>query len=121
MGGGDRGEASPQIFKLPHCDCAVVVIVLTCGLINVASPPTKIPTVHRTLIVIHAIAGCMLCLSIAGMYCSGWVKRGPVGVIVTTMNDAFETAEVIANDISEGEWSHAMRCVTYFMHGRVFW
>ena len=37
------------------------------------------------------------------MYCSGWVKRGPVGVIVTTMNDAFETAEVIANDINEGE------------------
>ena len=39
-----------------------------------------------------------------GLYCSGWVKRGPVGVIVSTMNDAFETAEVIATDIRSGMW-----------------
>ena len=37
-----------------------------------------------------------------GMYCSGWVKRGPVGVILTTMEDAFETAECIAQDLQEG-------------------
>ena len=47
---------------------------------------------------------CVDCLySILGIYCSGWVKRGPVGVIVTTMNDAFETAETIAHDIEKGE------------------
>ncbi|KAI6716582.1 hypothetical protein B2J93_7873 [Marssonina coronariae] len=33
-----------------------------------------------------------------GMYCAGWVKRGPTGVIASTMNDAFETAESIAED-----------------------
>ena len=37
-----------------------------------------------------------------GLYCSGWVKRGPIGTILTTMNDAFETAEAIAHDIANG-------------------
>ena len=35
---------------------------------------------------------------VPGMYCSGWVKRGPTGVIASTMADAFATAEVIAED-----------------------
>lgn len=35
---------------------------------------------------------------IPGMYCSGWVKRGPAGVIANTMEDAFDTAEAIAQD-----------------------
>ena len=38
-----------------------------------------------------------------GLYCSGWVKRGPVGVIVSTMTDAFETGKMIVTDISSGE------------------
>ena len=33
-----------------------------------------------------------------GMYCAGWVKRGPAGVIANTMEDAFATAEAIASD-----------------------
>ena len=37
-----------------------------------------------------------------GLYCSGWVKRGPTGVIVNTMNDAFATAYCILKDFSEG-------------------
>jgi adrenodoxin-NADP+ reductase len=35
---------------------------------------------------------------VPGMYCAGWVKRGPTGVIASTMNDAFSTAEAIAYD-----------------------
>lgn len=35
---------------------------------------------------------------IPGIYCSGWVKRGPAGVIANTMEDAFATAEAIAID-----------------------
>ena len=35
---------------------------------------------------------------VPGMYCAGWVKRGPTGVIATTMEDAFATAELIAED-----------------------
>lgn len=36
--------------------------------------------------------------AIPGMYCAGWVKRGPTGVIANTMEDAFATAEAIAKD-----------------------
>ncbi|KKK23961.1 putative NADPH-adrenodoxin reductase [Aspergillus rambellii] len=43
-----------------------------------------------------------------GLYCAGWVKRGPTGVIATTMTDAFSTAEAIATDLAErpnrGTW-----------------
>lgn len=33
-----------------------------------------------------------------GLYCAGWVKRGPTGVIASTMNDAFSSADIIAQD-----------------------
>ncbi|CAK7198262.1 NADPH-adrenodoxin reductase [Sporothrix eucalyptigena] len=33
-----------------------------------------------------------------GFYCAGWVKRGPTGVIASTMEDAFTTADAIVND-----------------------
>ena len=38
---------------------------------------------------------------IPGLYCSGWVKRGPAGVIANTMEDAFATAEAIVEDWKE--------------------
>lgn len=37
-----------------------------------------------------------------GLYCSGWVKRGPTGVIATTMNDSFETARMLLKDVDLG-------------------
>ena len=33
-----------------------------------------------------------------GLYCSGWVKRGPTGVIASTMEDAFTTGDAIVHD-----------------------
>ena len=38
-----------------------------------------------------------------GLYCSGWVRNGPVGVIATTMNDAFQTGELVVQDLDSGE------------------
>ncbi|XP_062331584.1 NADPH:adrenodoxin oxidoreductase, mitochondrial isoform X1 [Osmerus eperlanus] len=38
----------------------------------------------------------------AGLYCSGWVKRGPTGVIATTMNDSFDTARTLLQDLESG-------------------
>ena len=35
---------------------------------------------------------------VPGMYCAGWVKRGPNGVIANTMDDAFMTADKIVED-----------------------
>ena len=42
----------------------------------------------------------------AGLYCCGWVKTGPVGVILTTMDNAFETAELIVEDFNQGSQPH---------------
>ena len=53
-------------------------------------------------------AGQCFILYNVGLYCSGWLKRGPVGVILTTMEDAFETAECIAQDVKNGVYVHQM-------------
>ncbi|KAI1142221.1 nucleotide-binding domain-containing protein [Hypoxylon sp. FL0543] len=37
-----------------------------------------------------------------GLYCAGWVKRGPTGVIASTMEDAFSTGDAIASDWNSG-------------------
>lgn len=39
-----------------------------------------------------------LATPLKGIYCAGWVKRGPTGVIASTMADAFQTADSIAED-----------------------
>lgn len=39
---------------------------------------------------------------IPGLYVSGWLKTGPVGVIASTMYDAFQTAECIGADLASG-------------------
>ena len=39
--------------------------------------------------------------SFPGLYCAGWVKRGPTGVIASTMQDAFDTADAMAGDWAE--------------------
>lgn len=35
---------------------------------------------------------------VSGMYCAGWVKRGPTGVIASTLDDAFRTADILIAD-----------------------
>ncbi|KAI0888843.1 nucleotide-binding domain-containing protein [Annulohypoxylon maeteangense] len=39
---------------------------------------------------------------VPGVYCAGWVKRGPTGVIASTMEDAFSTGDAIASDWNAG-------------------
>ncbi|KAI1133784.1 hypothetical protein F5Y10DRAFT_228548 [Nemania abortiva] len=39
-------------------------------------------------------------VTLPGVYCAGWVKRGPTGVIASTMEDAFSTGDAIAADWS---------------------
>ena len=34
-----------------------------------------------------------------GLYCTGWIKRGPRGVIVDTTTDAYETAQKLCADL----------------------
>lgn len=37
-----------------------------------------------------------------GVYCSGWLKTGPTGVIATTMNNSFDTARSLLEDMNSG-------------------
>ncbi|KAF2862503.1 FAD/NAD(P)-binding domain-containing protein [Piedraia hortae CBS 480.64] len=39
---------------------------------------------------------------VKGLYCAGWVKRGPTGVIARTMEDAFATADSVVKDYKLG-------------------
>nr|XP_015819225.2 NADPH:adrenodoxin oxidoreductase, mitochondrial isoform X1 [Nothobranchius furzeri] len=39
----------------------------------------------------------------AGLYCSGWLKTGPTGVIATTMNSSFDTARSLLEDVESGK------------------
>lgn len=47
-------------------------------------------------------AGPLTAGHVPGMYCAGWVKRGPTGVIASTMDDAFNTGDIIARDWESG-------------------
>uniref|UniRef100_L7M113 NADPH:adrenodoxin oxidoreductase, mitochondrial n=1 Tax=Rhipicephalus pulchellus TaxID=72859 RepID=L7M113_RHIPC len=40
--------------------------------------------------------------SLPGVYCSGWLKTGPIGVLVATMNSSFETGHAIVKDAESG-------------------
>ncbi|KAF9934360.1 hypothetical protein BGZ67_003869 [Mortierella alpina] len=40
---------------------------------------------------------------VPGLYASGWLKRGPIGVIATTMADAYQTADTIIADWTTGK------------------
>jgi ferredoxin--NADP+ reductase len=39
---------------------------------------------------------------ISGVYCTGWIKRGPTGIIGTNKKDATETVEALLEDAREG-------------------
>jgi ferredoxin--NADP+ reductase len=39
---------------------------------------------------------------VAGLYCAGWIKRGPTGVIGTNKKDATETVEQLLEDAQAG-------------------
>jgi ferredoxin/flavodoxin---NADP+ reductase len=39
---------------------------------------------------------------LGGLYCAGWIKRGPSGVIGTNKKDATETVELLLEDVREG-------------------
>lgn len=41
-------------------------------------------------------------LALPGVYCAGWVKNGPTGVIASTMRDAFITGDAVVQDWLSG-------------------
>ncbi|KAG0328982.1 NADPH-adrenodoxin reductase [Dissophora globulifera] len=39
---------------------------------------------------------------VPGLYAAGWLKRGPIGVIATTMADAYQTGDTMISDWTSG-------------------
>jgi ferredoxin--NADP+ reductase len=44
---------------------------------------------------------------VPGVYCAGWIKRGPTGIIGTNKKDAAETVKLLLEDVDEGRLAHA--------------
>jgi ferredoxin--NADP+ reductase len=44
---------------------------------------------------------------VPGVYCAGWIKRGPTGIIGTNKKDATETVSLLLDDVGEGRLAHA--------------
>ena len=41
-------------------------------------------------------------MPVPGLYCAGWIKRGPTGVIGTNKKDATETVDLLLADVESG-------------------
>lgn len=57
--------------------------------------------VHGRVITTSSTPAAPFAAHVPGMYCAGWVKRGPTGVIASTMEDAFASADVVLRDWEE--------------------
>ncbi|RLN38550.1 hypothetical protein BBJ28_00013225 [Nothophytophthora sp. Chile5] len=44
---------------------------------------------------------------VVGLYCTGWAKRGPSGIVGTNIVDARETVSCILGDFAEGKFLHS--------------
>jgi adrenodoxin-NADP+ reductase len=58
--------------------------------------------IHGRVVTPSAGPGELTAGHLSGLYCAGWVKRGPTGVIASTMQDAFSSADIIAQDWEAG-------------------
>jgi ferredoxin/flavodoxin---NADP+ reductase len=43
---------------------------------------------------------------VPGVYCAGWIKRGPTGIIGTNKKDATETVSLLLEDLEQGRIVH---------------
>ncbi|KAI5779220.1 hypothetical protein EDC01DRAFT_621572 [Geopyxis carbonaria] len=62
-----------------------------------------IPNEEGRVVRSNLYSDCDSSRTVVGTYTSGWVKRGPTGVIASTMYDAFDTADAIVNDWVTGQ------------------
>ncbi|XP_067225333.1 NADPH:adrenodoxin oxidoreductase, mitochondrial isoform X2 [Chanodichthys erythropterus] len=95
-GSGDGARAVPT-GQIEDVECGLIISSI--GYKSIPIDPT-VPFDPRKAIVPNDMGRV---LDTAGLYCSGWVKRGPTGVIATTMNDSFDTARVLIQDMEAGK------------------
>ncbi|KAL0984059.1 hypothetical protein UPYG_G00136550 [Umbra pygmaea] len=92
-GEGARAEATGEVEDM---ECGLVVSSI--GYKSLAIDPV-VPFDSRKDVIPNTMGRVQ---NAAGLYCSGWVKRGPTGVIATTMNDSFDTARTLLHDMDKG-------------------
>lgn len=54
---------------------------------------------HSLTLTLHATDNTCVYAAVKGMYCTGWCKRGPSGIIGTNIPDAREAAAAVLQDI----------------------
>ncbi|XP_073671095.1 NADPH:adrenodoxin oxidoreductase, mitochondrial isoform X2 [Paramisgurnus dabryanus] len=95
-GSGESVRAVPT-DKLEDVNCGIIISSI--GYKSIPIDPA-VPFDHRRAVVPNDTGRVQ---DVSGLYCSGWVKRGPTGVIATTMNDSFDTARVLLQDMDTGK------------------
>ncbi|KAI2658250.1 NADPH:adrenodoxin oxidoreductase, mitochondrial [Labeo rohita] len=95
-GSGENARAEPT-GQLEDVDCGLIISSI--GYKSIPIDPA-VPFDLRKAIVPNEMGRVQ---DTAGLYCSGWVKRGPTGVIATTMNDSFDTARILIQDMDAGK------------------
>ena len=51
--------------------------------------------------------------AVPGVYCAGWIKRGPSGVIGTNKKDATETIDLLLEDARAGKLAHGSEAAVF--------
>ncbi|KAI8326059.1 nucleotide-binding domain-containing protein [Martensiomyces pterosporus] len=102
----NRLEGPPESAKaIPTDEFVEIPCAMALRSIGYASTPLEGAPFDSKRGVVPNIAGRVIDDQgevVPGLYTAGWVKRGPVGVIATTMRDAYHTADAIVVDISNG-------------------
>ncbi|XP_018424086.1 PREDICTED: NADPH:adrenodoxin oxidoreductase, mitochondrial [Nanorana parkeri] len=93
-----NGENAVAVSTGETEDISCGLILSSIGYIGVPISPS-VPFLHKNGIIPNSLGRVQ---GAPGLYCSGWVKRGPTGVIATTMNDSFDTAQSLLEDIKSG-------------------
>ncbi len=82
---------------------------LACGLVLRSVgyrglPVDGVPFDERRCVIPHAAGRALDAQGapVPGVYCTGWIKRGPSGVIGTNKKDAVETASALLEDLAAG-------------------
>ncbi|KAJ1823201.1 NADPH-adrenodoxin reductase [Coemansia sp. RSA 2599] len=99
-------EGSPESAKaVATGETADIPCAVALRSIGYASVPLEGAPFDGTRNVVPNIAGRVVDGEdelVHGLYVAGWLKRGPVGVIATTMQDAYRTADAVVMDLANG-------------------
>jgi ferredoxin/flavodoxin---NADP+ reductase len=98
-------DAAGRVRAVPTEDGEVIragIVFRSVGYLGVALPGAPFDESSGTM---PNAAGRVLAEDgspIAGLYCAGWIKRGPTGVIGTNKKDATETVDLLLEDAAAG-------------------